>query len=71
MAGLLLLCMGVSSPGCNGEGGDEGCRSGLTECDGFCVNLSTHPSHCGSCGNECPERPNAIAACENGECTFD
>jgi len=57
--------------GCDEESTDGGCRSGLTSCDGFCVNLDTHPSHCGSCGNECPERPNSVADCAGGLCTFE
>ena len=43
-------------------GGD--CRSGLTECSGKCLDLSSDPANCGSCGNACAEG----VACVNGTC---
>lgn len=38
------------------------CQSGLSDCDGTCVDLDTSIENCGSCGNECD------IACHSGEC---
>lgn len=38
---------------------------GLTNCDGFCVDVSASEGHCGFCGNAC-QYP---AACQGGVCT--
>jgi|GEM_PF-3140795 len=43
------------------------CEDGLTNCGGFCVNLSSNHENCGSCGNACPE----IQVCNNGECKYE
>jgi hypothetical protein len=29
------------------------CTAPATQCNGWCVNLQTHPFHCGRCGNAC------------------
>jgi hypothetical protein len=49
------------------------CNAGYGNCDnikanGCEVNLTTNPSHCGSCGAVC-NLPNATAACMSGTCT--
>ena len=53
------------------EGGDAGtsagCDTGQVECDGQCVDTTSSPDHCGSCGNSC-----AVGqACQGGSCTAD
>jgi hypothetical protein len=40
-----------------------GCPTGLTLCNGFCVNLSANNSNCGACGNVC-----SGSQCTNGSC---
>ncbi len=47
IAGLLLLAA-CGSPIVGAE-----CASGLTLCDGRCVDLENDPAHCGSCGEDC------------------
>ena len=46
-AGLLLLAA-CGSPIVGAE-----CASGLTLCDGRCVDLESDPDHCGACGDSC------------------
>jgi hypothetical protein len=43
------------------------CDSGLTICNGRCVNLQTDPANCGACGQHC--QPGA--PCAGGECACD
>jgi hypothetical protein len=43
------------------------------DCDGMAANgceveLRTSPTHCGACGNACPARAHATAACADGAC---
>ena len=38
---------------CNGEGDCVGEPTGLTDCDGECVDLSSDPDHCGDCETAC------------------
>jgi hypothetical protein len=33
--------------------GDAGCGTGLTECNGSCVNMASDPKNCGKCGTLC------------------
>ena len=40
-----------------------GCASGLTCCEGVCVDLATSGSNCGVCGNACLSR-----ICDGGSC---
>ena len=42
------------------------CRSGLSPCDGACVDLQRDPLHCGTCDRECGSDP-----CGGGECQPD
>ena len=45
------------------------CRSGLTNCNGFCRDVSTDISNCGSCGIVCPGNSVCIAGtcqCKDG-----
>jgi len=40
------------------------CQSGLVNCSGSCVNLSTNIYNCGKCGAACP----AGQICSSGKC---
>ncbi len=58
---------------CNGGVCTAVCNSTFKECDGLSAtvcetNLLSNVSHCGSCGNVCPARPNAVSKCEAGSC---
>jgi hypothetical protein len=55
-ARLALLLGSISLPAGCYEGGFVGddCRSGLQECAGECVDLSTDRRNCGACGVVCP-----------------
>ncbi len=49
------------------------CNSGFGNCDGLLANgceadLNSNASACGACGNTCPVRPNATAACRSAMC---
>ena len=49
------------------------CNSGYLDCDnnastGCEINKNTNTSNCGACGNVCPSRTNAAAACTSGAC---
>jgi hypothetical protein len=44
------------------------CPPPQTACSGLCVDLGTDPANCGSCGNACPNPPNATSQCLNGTC---
>ena len=56
---------------------DVACDSGLANCDGYCVDLSTNDNHCGACGNFCGYGGNceggrcAVAACPTGQVVCD
>jgi len=57
--GLALLAVaGCASPIVGAE-----CAEPFTACDGRCVDLSSDPSHCGACGNGCPD-----GLCVDGTC---
>jgi len=44
----------ASTTGSTGRSTESGaCASGLTRCDGVCVDLQTDRSNCGACGNVC------------------
>lgn len=45
------------------------CEAGEVACGQICADLQTDPSNCGDCGRTCVI-PNAIAACEAGECVL-
>jgi len=52
-----------------------GCPSGLTLCDGLCVDLSTNDGNCGACGTRCesegdggPRPTNTYYGCTTSEC---
>jgi hypothetical protein len=40
------------------------CASGLTFCDGYCVDLGSNFTNCGRCGRRC----SGAESCQNGEC---
>jgi hypothetical protein len=45
---------------------------GTTEvCGSSCVDKQTDPAFCGDCGTACAQLPNAIPACEGGDCQLD
>jgi len=72
----LLLALGLHT-GCSvfgssldhftegGGGSGPSCSAGQTACDGTCVDTSTSPSNCGSCGNIC----STGQVCDLGSCS--
>ncbi|MDI7267075.1 MAG: SUMF1/EgtB/PvdO family nonheme iron enzyme [Myxococcota bacterium] len=53
--------------------GEEVCDDRDNDCDGETdegFDLAADPSHCGACGNACPDPPNARARCDFGACWF-
>jgi hypothetical protein len=44
--------------------GNPSCPSGLTLCDGSCVDTKSNSQHCGTCGNVC----NESVPCSEGTC---
>lgn len=57
---------GGSAP--QGSGGSHGCFSTESTCDGLCVDVKTHPEHCGECNHPCAGGPNQAGACVDGQC---
>ena len=55
-----------SSSGSTGGNGTEGCPAEMTDCNGYCVDTSYHPSHCGSCNSACE----SDEVCDNGSCAL-
>ena len=49
-AGGLLAVLGLNAASVNAQGT---CAEGETECDSGCIDLSSDPLNCGSCGNIC------------------
>jgi hypothetical protein len=47
-----------------GGGGEPGCGSGETSCDGACVRLASDERHCGDCDTECTSG----SSCSGGAC---
>src|SRR5215211_822280 len=47
-------------------GGSSACLSGLTRCNGVCVDLLSNPNHCGACGEVCPGIGGLV--CAGGRC---
>jgi hypothetical protein len=54
---------GVCPVGAGEQGEAVACAPGLTDCGGSCVDLLTHPSHCGGCARVC-----ADGFCQGGSC---
>ncbi len=46
------------------------CDSGQKRCDGFCVDLNSDPSHCGTCEQVCPATTGAQGVCQQGKCAL-
>ncbi len=44
------------------------CPTGMTACEGACVDLTRDLRHCGRCRNECPSHPRSTATCAEGVC---
>ncbi|MEM1414756.1 MAG: MXAN_6577-like cysteine-rich protein [Myxococcota bacterium] len=44
------------------------CDTGLTDCDGACVDLATNANNCGACGDACPAVPGGTALCAESQC---
>jgi hypothetical protein len=60
---------------CTGGACGFTCNTGYADCDlnpvnGCEVNNNTDLSNCGSCGNVCPARANAVTTCTGGTCGF-
>jgi hypothetical protein len=62
--GLVAALAAMASVGC-GRNDETVCPS--MQCDGYCVDVTTDPRHCGACGNACGEG----LACVDGACTLD
>src|SRR5262249_5688653 len=50
-----------------GDGGDAGCGTGLTDCNGKCVNTASDPKNCGACGTAC----NDASVCSQSACALN
>jgi hypothetical protein len=65
-SGLSLMCTGTACV--------SSCPPMLTLCDGGgpsgeCVDIRSHPSHCGACANACPPHDGGLeASCVGGGC---
>jgi hypothetical protein len=53
---------------CNGGVCTTGCGSGLSLCDGACINVETDVANCGACGKVCAVPSGGSAACTGGKC---
>jgi len=55
----------------SGGGGSaaHGCFATEATCDGKCVDLDSHPEHCGACDHACATGPNEAGSCVAGECS--
>jgi hypothetical protein len=53
---------------CDGMGSCT-CAPGQSLCNGVCVNTSSDPNNCGTCGHVC-SAPNANMACSQGQCVI-
>lgn len=49
------------------DGGTDPCPTGLTECNGTCVDLESSASHCGECGNAC----STDEVCRDSTCVLE
>ncbi|MDP3276997.1 MAG: hypothetical protein Q8Q09_17530 [Deltaproteobacteria bacterium] len=65
-----MTCAGAT-PVCDTSAGrcSSGCPSGLSRCDGVCVDTLTDTSHCGACTSAC-SFANAVARCASGRCAL-
>lgn len=67
---------GGGSATCSGGSCGGACSGGKTLCGsnpGTCIDTSSDPAHCSSCGNACPPPPtgNGTAKCTGGTCGFN
>lgn len=44
------------------------CPGGTEVCDSICVDKQTDALHCGDCGTECTQEPNATPSCQSAAC---
>jgi hypothetical protein len=51
--------------------GPTGSGKPLTNCDRACVDLLTHPRHCGACTTACATTGGGAAICANAKCAVD
>jgi hypothetical protein len=68
-------CGNACADGVRCFNGKCGCDAGLTDCDGFCVDLTSNNNNCGACGVVCstpddagPPPPNMAYGCGQGTC---
>ncbi len=52
---------------CSASKCDITCSTGEA-CAGFCVDVTSDPANCGSCGNNCPGTAHASPSCTDSEC---
>ncbi|MBL8685465.1 MAG: hypothetical protein JNK05_40190 [Myxococcales bacterium] len=64
-------CSGAT-PNCDTGAGmcTSGCTGAQVRCGAACVETATDVSNCGSCGNACPSRPNAMVSCAASACRY-
>ncbi|MEZ4294266.1 MAG: choice-of-anchor L domain-containing protein [Polyangiaceae bacterium] len=61
------ICIGaICLPGCNDN---KACVAGKSCCGESCFDLATDEQNCGACNSPCPQLPNTVTACLNGQCT--
>src|SRR5579883_1028808 len=59
-------------PGDGGQDGGNSCPSGQTACSGKCVDVTSDPSNCGSCGLSCEGGACCASVCvlDTASCAF-
>ncbi len=58
----------AAGEGCSAGGCGVVCDTGLTDCDGACVDLVTNANNCGACGESCPAVLDGQALCADSVC---
>jgi len=51
----------ADTPAGDAPAADAACAPGATLCGARCVRTSVNPTHCGACGNACPEGQSCVA----------
>jgi hypothetical protein len=58
---------GPDASSTDGAGG-HGCFATETVCNGACIDVMSHPLHCGMCNHPCSTDPMATGTCVDGQC---